>query len=50
MSKPLEGVELAWKEVEKPDGYSGEWARKLQSVNPPDYLSSRKAPSFTAGI
>lgn len=28
---------LEWKEVEKPDGYSGEWARKLQSVDPPDY-------------
>ena len=41
MSKsPLENG-LEWKEVEKPDGYSGEWARKLQSVSPPDYVIVR---------
>lgn len=40
MSKPLEtGIE--WKEVAKPDGYSGEWARKLQSIDPPDYVIVR---------
>ena len=32
---------LDWVELKKPANHEGQWARKLQSVSPPDYVIVR---------
>ena len=32
---------LDWAELKKPANHEGQWARKLQSVSPPDYVIVR---------